>query len=197
MGAKEIFIQAMDILTKELGQMNTTTVTTMNNLRVLYLKTRQISEAGEILLQALQIKEATLGSDHPRALATVGGVGNLYVMQTKYPEAIEMYRKCLEGYQSIHGPMHKAVAESWNNLGEVAMKHGNFDEAEILFKQGLQTMLTISSGIEDRMTLYLQANIALVYRLQGRFEAAVEACKQIIASTPSGRTLGAKRSTNL
>ncbi|KAF7944111.1 hypothetical protein EAE96_010520 [Botrytis aclada] len=193
--AERLFIHSLDIQISLLGKNNIATLSTMNNLAAMYLDSRRLEEARPLLYQALEIKLTMLGPQHPRTLNTASNLANLLVLQLHFDAATEMYERTLVGYQSLYGPVHKTVVESLNNLGEVAMKRGNFLDAEKLFQEGLEKLEILGGGGEDGLTLYLKANIALVYKLQHRYQEAEHCYHSIIQKRKA--LLGPKHSSTL
>ncbi|KAK6597410.1 NB-ARC and TPR domain protein [Botrytis cinerea] len=193
--AERLFMHSLDIQISLLGTNNIATLSTMNNLAAMYLDSRRLEEACTLLRQTLEIKHTMLGPQHPRSLNTANNLANLLVLQLQFDSATEMYEKTLVGYQKLNGPVHKTVIESLNNLGEVAMKRGNFLEAEKLFQEGLKKLELLSGGGEDGLALYIKANIALVYKLQHRYQEA-ERCYHAIIRKRNA-LLGPKHSSTL
>ncbi|ESZ90042.1 hypothetical protein SBOR_9571 [Sclerotinia borealis F-4128] len=193
--AERLFRQSLDTQMSQLGTNNIATLSTMNNLAALYLDSKRLDEARPLLYQALAIKESILGAEHPRTLNTVNNLGNLLVLQLNFDDATNMYQRTLAGYQKLKGPIHKTVIESLNNLGEVAMKRGNFSEAEGLFQEGLRKLQICSGGEEDALALYVKSNVALVYKLQHRYEEAENAYHTLIEKRKA--LLGSKHSSTL
>jgi hypothetical protein len=113
----------------------------------------------------------------------------------KYDEANQMYRRTLEGYSKINGPMHKTVLEALNNLGEVAMKQSNLEAAKKIFKEAFNKARTISGGKDDALVLYLASNVALVYKLQQRYQESIRTYMDVIVGRE--KLLGEKHSSTL
>ncbi|KAF7897692.1 uncharacterized protein EAF01_008658 [Botrytis porri] len=193
--AERLFMHSLDIQKSLLGTNNVATLSTMNNLAAMYLDSRRLEEARPLLHQALEIKHTMLGPRHPRTLNTANNLANLLVLQFQFDAATEMYERTLLGYQNLNGPVHKTVIESLNNLGEVAMKRGNFLEAEKLFQEGFKKLELLGGGGEDGLALYLKANIALVYKLQHRYQEAEHCYHAIIQKRKA--LLGPKHSSTL
>ncbi|TEY74896.1 hypothetical protein BOTCAL_0068g00230 [Botryotinia calthae] len=193
--AERLFVHSLDIQISLLGTNNIATLSTMNNLAAMYLDSRRLEEACPLLQQTLEIKHTMLGPQHPRSLNTTNNLANLLVLQLQFDSATEMYEKTLVGYKKLNGPVHKTVIESLNNLGEVAMKRGNFLEAEKLFQEGLKKLELLGGRGEDGLALYIKANIALVYKLQHRYQEAEHCYHAIIRKRKA--LLGPKHSSTL
>lgn len=193
--AEKLFLKSLSLQEQTLGQQNIATLSTLNNLGALYLGARQLGKAKEYLGLALQIKESLLGPDHPRTLNSVNNVGNLLVLQLKYDGAIQMYRRTYQGYSKINGTMHKTVVEAMNNLGEVALKKGELPKAELIFKEAFNKARMISGGKDDALVLYLASNVALVYKLQHRYQESIQTYMDVVLGRE--KLLGEKHSSTM
>ncbi|KAI9641409.1 hypothetical protein NHQ30_010211 [Ciborinia camelliae] len=193
--AERLFHRSLNIQISQLGINTIATLSTMNNLAALYLDSKRLDEARPLLYQTLEIKEIMLGPEHPRTLNTVNNLGNFLVLQLQFEDATKMYQRTLAGYRKLNGPVHKTVIECLSNLGEVAMKRGNFLEAERLFQEGLEKLQISSNGEEDGLALYLKSNVALVYKLQHRYQEAEKAYEDLIEKRKA--LLGSKHSSTL
>ena len=193
--AETLFLKGLSIQQQKLGLENTATLSTLNNLGALYLGARQLEKAKFNLELALKVKENLLGPDHPRTLNSVNNMGNLLTLQMNYDGAAQMFQRALKGYSKINGPMHKTVFESLNNLGEIAMKKGDLEEAEQIFKTAFTKARTSSGGKDSSFVLYLASNIALVYKLQGRYQEALQVYSDVV--TGRERLLGVEHSSTL
>jgi tetratricopeptide (TPR) repeat protein len=193
--AEKLFLKSLSLQQQKLGYENIATLSTLNNLGALYLEARQLERAKANLELALQVKETMLGPDHPRTLNSVNNMGNLLTLQTNYDGARQMYQRTLEGYSKINGAMHKTVFESLNNLGEVAMKKGDFPEAEQIFKKAFTMARTLSGDKDDSLVLYLASNVALVYKLQHKYQEALQIYSDVV--TGRERLVGAEHSSTL
>jgi tetratricopeptide (TPR) repeat protein len=95
--AMKIYQRALGGKEKAWGLDHTSTLDTVNNLAVLYMRTNKYKEAEEMYMRALDGYEKALGLDHISTLDTVNNLGNLYADINKYKEAEEMYMRALEG----------------------------------------------------------------------------------------------------
>lgn len=178
--AERLFHRSLTIQVSQLGEYNIATLSTMNNLAALYLDSKRLDDAWPLLFRTLEIKEHMFGSEHPRTLNTVNNLGNLFVLQSNFDDATRMYERTLVGYQKSSVLHYKTVVECLNNLGEVAMKKANFPEAERLFQEGLRRLKVFCGDEEDGLALYMNSNLALVYKLQHQYKEAESAYHELI-----------------
>jgi Tetratricopeptide repeat len=109
---------------KALGPDHTSTLSTVNNLRILYRDQGKMAEAEEMYQRALVGKEKALGPDHKSMLSTVNNLGNLYRDQRKIVAAEEMYQRALAGYEKALGLDHTSTLRTLNNLRNLYGDHG-------------------------------------------------------------------------
>ena len=75
---------------KAWGPDHTSTLSTVNNLGLLYKSQGKLDEAEKMYQWSLQGKEEALGPDHTSTLNTVTNLGSLYTDQGKLDEAEKM-----------------------------------------------------------------------------------------------------------
>ncbi|ELS03565.1 tetratricopeptide repeat protein [Xenococcus sp. PCC 7305] len=63
--AEHLYLQALEIGKKHLGEKHPDVANSLNGLAGLYQKQRKYTEAEHLYLQALEIVEKALGKDHP------------------------------------------------------------------------------------------------------------------------------------
>ncbi|KAJ5899180.1 hypothetical protein N7495_003924 [Penicillium taxi] len=114
--AEEMYQRALAGREKALGPDHTSTLTTVNNLGLLYKNQGKLKEAEEMYQRALAGREKALGPDHTSTLDTVNNLGILYYNQGKLKEAEEMYQRALAGREKALGPDHTSTLDTVNNL---------------------------------------------------------------------------------
>src|SRR3954451_24548052 len=92
------------------------TLTSMNNLALVYREQGRYGEAEQLCKEALEGRRAALGPTHPATLASLHNLALVYREQGRYGEAEQLDKETLEGRRAALGPTHPATLTSMNNL---------------------------------------------------------------------------------
>mmetsp|Transcript_3312 Transcript_3312/g.5090 ORF Transcript_3312/g.5090 Transcript_3312/m.5090 type:complete len:102 (-) Transcript_3312:93-398(-) len=79
-----------------LGDDHPNTLTSMNDLALLYQDQGKYNAAEPLYVECLEKRKATLGDDHPNTLTSMNDLALLYQDQGKYNAAEPLYVECLE-----------------------------------------------------------------------------------------------------
>ncbi len=80
----------------KLGEEHPDTLSSMNNLALLYYLRGRYEEAESLYLKCLDVRRVTLGEDHSATLSSMNCLAGLYESQGRYVEAEPLYVKCLD-----------------------------------------------------------------------------------------------------
>jgi len=151
--AGKMYLRARKGYEQALGQKHPSTLTTLNNLGVLYSDQSKLNEAEEMYQQALEGYEEALGPMHTSTLDTLNNLGVLYSDQGNLVKAEETYAKVLDGYEKALGPTHASTLNTLNNLGNLYSTQGKLVEAEVIYKRvlrGYDTALVTAALVKDQ-----------------------------------------------
>ncbi|KIJ39529.1 hypothetical protein M422DRAFT_110290, partial [Sphaerobolus stellatus SS14] len=154
-----------------LGPNHTSTLTTVNNLGLLYSQLGQLEKAERMYEWALAGFERALGPNHTDTLTTVNNLGLLYSKLGWLEEAERMYERALAGSEKALGSNHTSILTTVNNLGLLYSDLGRFEEAERMYKQALAGYEK-ALGPNHTDTLTTVHNLRLLYNHLGRHEEA-------------------------
>ena len=79
-----------------LGPRHPDTLTSLNNLAVLYQAQGRYGEAEPLFLEALQASREVLGPRHPDTLTSLNNLAVLYQAQGRYGEAEPLFQEALQ-----------------------------------------------------------------------------------------------------
>ncbi|KAK4908241.1 hypothetical protein LTR49_022841 [Elasticomyces elasticus] len=127
---ESLYVRALRGYEEAWGPKHTSTLSTVNNLGLLYADQGKMEEAEEMYVRALRGKEEAWGPKHTSTLSTVNNLGLLYSNQGRMKEAEEMYLRALKGKEESWGPKHASTLDTVNNLGALYWKQGKMQEAE-------------------------------------------------------------------
>ncbi|CAI7645854.1 unnamed protein product [Penicillium manginii] len=178
--AKEMYQRALAGREKALGPDHTSTLSTVNNLGVLYSNQGRLKEAEEMYQRALAGYEKALGPDHTSTLSTVSNLGILYSDQGRLKEAEEMYQRALAGKEKALGPDHTSTLGTMNSLGSLYSDQGKFKEAKEMYQRALAGKEK-ALGPDHTSTLGTVNNLGVLYSDQGRLKEAEEMYQRALA----------------
>ena len=168
--AEPVYLQALELFQRLLGDNHLSVANTLNNLAELYRSQGRYSEAEPVYLQALELGQRNLGENHSLVATSLNNLAELYRSQGRYSEAEPLYLQALL-YKCLLGEDHPHVATSLNNLALLYYSQGRYDEAEPLFLQALELYKCLLGEDHPDVATSLN-NLALLYYSQGRYDEA-------------------------
>ncbi|MBC7822487.1 MAG: tetratricopeptide repeat protein [Candidatus Parcubacteria bacterium] len=114
--AEPLYLQALEIRQRQLGNDHPSVATSLNNLASLYESQGRYPEAEPLYLQALEIRQRQLGDDHPDVATSLNNLAGLYESQGRYPEAEPLYLQALSIALEKLGETHPNTQTVRENL---------------------------------------------------------------------------------
>jgi serine/threonine protein kinase/Flp pilus assembly protein TadD len=171
--------RALELGREELGNEHSATLSSMNDLAVVFRNQGRFSEAEDLHRQTLEIRRRTLGTEHPQTLDSLHNLATVYSDQGRYAEAEQLDQQTLSILRDTLGDEHPQTLDSKNNLAYLFLQQGRFAESEALHQQNLE-ILRRTLGDEHPATLLTMYNLANVYVFQGRFTDAEKKHHEIL-----------------
>ncbi|MEH2361283.1 tetratricopeptide repeat protein, partial [Nostoc sp.] len=169
--AEPLYIQALALSRKLLGEEHPSVASSLNNLAYLYDSQGRYSEAEPLYIQALALSRKLLGEEHPSVATSLNNLAGLYDSQGRYSEAEPLYIQALALSRKLLGEEHPSVATSLNNLAGLYRSQGRYSEAEPLYIQALALRRKLLGEEHPSVATSLN-NLAGLYRSQGRYSEA-------------------------
>ena len=94
--AEPLYREALQGRRETLGPRHPDTLTSLNNLALLYQAQGRYGEAEPLYQQALQGCRETLGPRHPHTLTSLNNLAALYQAQGRYGEAEPLFKQALQ-----------------------------------------------------------------------------------------------------
>jgi hypothetical protein len=113
------------------------TLTSMNNLAVLYQTRGKYDEAQTLCQQVLEVRRQKLGPDHPDTLTSMNNLAVLYEARGWSGQAEPLLRTALAIRRQALGEAHRDTAQAYNSLGGILRAQGKYAEAEPLLRTAL------------------------------------------------------------
>jgi serine/threonine protein kinase len=110
--------RAVDLLRGSLGEDNSETLKTVNDLAVLYLNQGNFAQAEPLVARVLAIQRRVLGDKHLDTLTTMNSLAGTYWEQGKYAQAEPLLAKILQLRRRALGEEHPDTLRVMHNLGD-------------------------------------------------------------------------------
>ncbi len=169
--AEPLFLQALELRKRLLGEDHPHVAQSLNNLAFLYYSQGLYDQAEPLFLQALELRKRLLGDNHPDVASSLHNLASLYDSQGLYDQAEPLYLQALELCQRLLGDNHPDVAQSLNNLASLYESQGRYDQAEPLLLQALELRKRLLGDNHPDVATSLN-NLANLYSDQGRYDQA-------------------------
>lgn len=162
---------ALTFARKAFGPRDPDTLTSMNNLALLYMGQGRYGDAEPLYREALQTSREMRGPRNPDTLASMHNLARLYEDQGRYGEAELLFREVLQAVREALGPLHPDTLITMSSLAGLYEDQGRYSDAEPLYREVLQTSRKLL-GPRHPDTLTSMDNLATLYDYQGRYGEA-------------------------
>ena len=139
----------------------------------------QYADALPRATESLALRESALGPTHPDVATSVVTLAEVYRAQGRLDDAERLHRRALAIREASHGRDHLDVAASLNHLAVLHNARASYREGEALLARALgiveKSKATPGGAQANRIKAEILANLARVYRAQGRAAEAEEA----------------------
>ena len=171
--SERLMQQTVQILTELLGLEHPDTLSTMDNLGLIYRQLGRVVEGARLQEELLERSTRVLGEEHPDTLRVMHNLGWTYLQLGRAVEAERLQEEVLEKRTGILGDEHPETLGAMNNLGWTYLQLGRAVEAATLQGEVLEKSTRIL-GDEHPETMRAINNLGLTYLRLGR---AVEAAR--------------------
>jgi tetratricopeptide (TPR) repeat protein len=178
--AEPLLRKAMTICERVLGEDDSDTTTSYNNLALNLDDQGKYAEAEPLYRKALAIQEKVLGEDHPHTASSYNNLAANLNDQGKHAEAELLFRKALAIRERVLGENHPDTASSYNNLAYNLDAEGKYAEAERLYRRALAIReRVLGEDHPDTATSY--NNLAYNLKAQGKYAEAEQLYRKALA----------------
>jgi tetratricopeptide (TPR) repeat protein len=177
--AERMLQKASDIRRRVLGEVNADTLTSMNNLALLYVKQGRYDVAEPLHRKARDISKLLFGDEHPDTLISMNNLAALFERQGRYREAEPLYHEAWKISSRVLGDENPNTLSFANNLALLYQLLGRYDKAEQLCLKTVQISRHLF-GDKYPKTLIYRCNLAMLYYHQERYDEAERLCDEVL-----------------
>jgi tetratricopeptide (TPR) repeat protein len=177
--AEPLFLQALEIRSKSLGEDHPDYAVNLYGLANLYYMMGRYAEAEPLHHKDINISRKALGEDHPYYATSLNNLAYLYYKMGRYAEAEPLYYQDINISRKALGEDHPGYATSLNNLANLYYSIGKYTEAEPLYHQSIEIRRkTLGEDHPDYATSL--NNMAVLYQSVGKYNDAESLYRQSI-----------------
>jgi CHAT domain-containing protein/tetratricopeptide (TPR) repeat protein len=166
-----MYLEALKIRKKVLGENNPDYANTLGNLALFYQETGNYEKAEPVYIQALEIRRKTLGEEHPAYAATMNNMALLYSATGNYEKAGILLQQALNIRKIALGEEHPDYAISLNNLALFYAGRGDYEKALPLYQQAVRIIKKVAGEMHPDYAALLN-NLAELYDAMGNYADA-------------------------
>jgi tetratricopeptide (TPR) repeat protein len=185
--AREIEAAIVPFALEYLGEEDSLTLTSMNNLADSLRLEGQLDDALEILTKVVNTRLRVLGEDHSDTMTSMDGLAETLRERGHLTAAADSHGKLLEIRRRVLGETHADTLKSMNNLAGTLQSQGNYSTALELLKEVMAISRRLR-GDNDPFTLKSMNNLASTLKDQGNVWGARHLYEE--ASNLSSHVLG-------
>jgi serine/threonine protein kinase/tetratricopeptide (TPR) repeat protein len=167
-------------LARIVGRDHPDTLTSMNNLALIYEDAGKFDRALPILEETLALRRSKLGADEPQTITTMNNLASVYEDAGKLDLALRVREEALALCRSKLGPDHPDTLTIMVNLALSYQDAGKADSALRLFEEALALQKS-KLGPDHPQTITTMNNLALGYKDAGQVDRALPILEQTLA----------------
>jgi TPR repeat protein/CHAT domain-containing protein/exonuclease VII small subunit len=167
-----LFEKSYRLYKEVLGEKHPKTLTSLNNLAIIYQDLGRLSEALPWFEKGYRLSSEVLGEKHPYTLLSLNNLAVIYQDLGRLSEALPLLESGYRLRKEVLGEKHPDTLASLNNLVRIYQDLGLFSEALPLFEKSYRLSKEVL-GKKHPDTLTSMNNLALIYRYLGKIEKAL------------------------
>lgn len=127
--ARQLQLQAVDLIGKKLGFNHPKTLSIMNNLAVTLANQGEAQKSQELLQKVIEAKRKSLGEDHPDTVRSILNLGQALHQNNDLDGAISCTEQACNAMQRTLGTDHPHTLTAMGNLGMLLHEKGDLSQA--------------------------------------------------------------------
>lgn len=175
---KRLFKAAMEVQIKILGTNNMDTMTTMNELAMIYSRQGKSHKAKNLILEVVAKSQSEFGLKHMSTLEHMICLATIHLKEGCLKQAEEILIQVLDAMRDMSVPISRTL-DPLESLAEVYSKQGKLDKAFGLH----ELVVSISKeklGLANKSTLGYMREMAEMMPGLGRLDEAIDLQMQVV-----------------
>lgn len=168
--AESLFVEALAMRRRWLGDQHEDVATILNNLGWLFAQRGRYDQAERTLREALDLRRRLFGEEHSEVATTLNNLAIVHQKQGRFAAASELLRESLAIDRRLRGA-HPNVAATLANLSMTLADLDKLEEAELRMQESLAMQREIFGEEHPRIATALN-NLALITKKMGDTEKA-------------------------
>ena len=169
--AQQQIERALDLRRRVLGPEHPDTLSSMNQLAMVFIARGRNSDAEGLLTRVVEAQRRLHRDDHPDALNAMYASARLAWGQGNYARAEELLAGVVQSRRRVLGEQHPDTLGAMNDLAGAYADDGKYAQAEELYKQVIEVKRQVL-GPEHPSTLISMNSLGVVYRFEGKYAEA-------------------------
>jgi tetratricopeptide (TPR) repeat protein len=128
--AEPLYLQALELYKRLLGDNHPDVAMSLNNLALLYNSQGRYDQAEPLYLQALELYKRLLGDNHPDVAMSLNNLALLYYSQGRYDQAEPLYLQAFKIRQQVLGVDHPKTVTVRQNLAHLRANLSDSPQSE-------------------------------------------------------------------
>ncbi len=169
--AESLAVEVLAGRRKALGEHHPETMQSVNNLAVLYNRTKRPELAEPLIEEDYEVSRKALGEEHPDILPTMTNLGKVYLAQGKYEDAVRILEKAATTSRKVMPPGFFGTGITLQAYGDALAAVGRNHDAEQALSDAYEIMLP-AMGPDHPGVNRCVASLVAVYEKDGRTHEA-------------------------
>ena len=136
--AEADFKRSIDIYEQRIGREHGATLSTINNLGILYNRMGKPVEAGELYADVLERYQEKFGEVHRTVADSYQNLATAWTREGRYAESIPMHQRAYELYQEVLPNEQEVLAYPLLSKAYAEVNSGLYDDAEVTARLALE-----------------------------------------------------------
>jgi non-specific serine/threonine protein kinase/serine/threonine-protein kinase len=175
--------RSLSLRIDRLGADHPDTLTSKNDLALLYSLQGKYRLAEPLYKEALDGRTARFGTEHSDTLITKNNLALLYYRQGKYQQAESLQQEVLDSWTAQLGADHPRILVSKDNLAALYYARGKYDAAEPLVREALARTRRQYPNQDHPDLANKLSNLARVLHAQQKYIDAEALAREALAMT--------------
>jgi tetratricopeptide (TPR) repeat protein len=177
--AADIQKESLEIVSRSLGQRNSTTLNSVFNLAQTYMDQSRFKEAAQLMGEGLRLRKEVLGSNHPTTLESSVWLA-FAIHQQGHPNGLKMLANACKLVERRLGIRHPKTLTCMERLGTAYWKENRLSDL-ISLQKYMINLLKEEVGLKHQSTLQWIWNLGTAYAKNNDMKNGIEVLTSLLS----------------